>query len=280
MTTIGKIFGRNTSGEVGIELEYEGARLPNTGFEAFWGRHVDNSLRGDSGEYVLRTPIKRELVPDSLKLLSDCFKDSGTKIADTFRAGTHIHINVQSLTLPQVVNFLVLYFMFENTLLKFCRPDRTGNHFCLRATDAESVFELLYRSVTKGDVKGFGNDHYRYAAVNLNALPKFGSLEFRALESTTDWEKIKTWIDLHLAIKDASLKFRDPANIFGEASTQGFESFAKEIFGPHWKVVSKLYKEEDVARGVWGIQPVVFAKDWSTVNHNIFSTGNIFDIAS
>ena len=43
---------------------------------------------------------------------------------------------------------------------------------------------------------------------DITALPKFGSLEFRALESSTDWAKLEAWIALHVAIKDAAVKLR------------------------------------------------------------------------
>ena len=59
---------------------------------------------------------------------------------------------------------------------------------------------------------------------------------------------------------------------------QGFNSFAQSVFGEHWPLLKDLYDDQDVAQGVWGIQPVVFSKNWDTVNNNIFALSNIFDV--
>lgn len=279
MTNVAKFFNRRpTKGEVGVELEYEGNDLPQTGFERFWTKCADGSLRGESAEYILTSPISRKDVKAALEELESSFKASKTLVKDTFRAGTHIHINVQELTLPQVINFLTIYFMFETTLIKLCREDRLGNHFCLRSRDASGLISMLYKAVTTSDTSAFSQDLYRYGAVNVTSLPKFGSLEFRALESTTDWEKVVFWVNAHLSIKDAAVSYRDPATILGEASAIGFKEFGKKVFGDSWAVLEKVYQEQDVHEGIWEIQSVVFSRDWAKANLNIFSLGNIFDI--
>lgn len=279
MTNVCKAFNRrSTIGEVGIELEFEGSRLSVEGFEKYWTKCADGSLRGESAEYVLSKPLARKDIRAALDNLDECFRRDRTIINETFRAGTHIHINVQELTLPQIINLLTIYFMFETTLIKLCREDRLGNHFCLRGKDASGLINMLYKAVTNGVLHGFSSDHYRYGAVNVTSLPKFGSLEFRALESSTDWGKLEAWIDMHLCIKDAAVRFKDPAFILGTASSQGFEEFGKSVFGPLWKVLKTVYDEQDVNEGVWEIQSVVFSKDWSKISHNIFATSNIFDI--
>lgn len=279
MTTVRQVFGNSEQrGEVGIELEFEGANLPAEGFGTFWKRVADGSLRGESGEFILKKPIHRKEVAASLDLLEKVFASNGTKIVPTYRAGTHIHINVQDLNLPQVINFITLYFMFENTLLKLCSPERIGNHFCLRAKDASAIIDMLCSTVSRGSTDALHSDNFRYAAINVTSLPKFGSLEFRALESTTDWKKLQLWTDLHLALKDMALRYPDPVSILNEASGKGFEEFAKEVFGVLWPTLSPLYEEQDVREGVWEVQSVVFSKDWGKMNYNIFAPGSIFDL--
>lgn len=280
MSLVKKVFAnkRLTKGDVGIELEYEGANLPQTGFEQYWVKTADGSLRGESAEFVLRRPVFLNEVDEALKVLSEAFKENRTKVFKAFRAGTHIHLNMQEFNMVQVINFLTLYFMYENTLLRFCSPERTGNHFCLRAKDAEALITMLFDSVEKGDLAGFFSDHYRYSAVNLTSLSKFGSLEFRSLESTTDWKKLKTWILLHFKLREKALEFKNPSQILLGASAEGFETFTKKVFGDLWEVVKPLYQEQDVQDGVWDIQSVVFSKDWEILNYNIFAKSNIFDV--
>lgn len=266
-----------TPGEIGIELEYEGSNLPKKGYEVFWARTADNSLRGDSGEFVLRKPVSRDNLDTALGELDKAFHMSNTKIVPTYRAGTHVHINVQELSTVQLISYFVMYFMFENLLLKICSPERTGNHFCLRLRDASSLADLLAEFIKNPSIGLFQSDNYRYAALNVNSIPKFGSLEFRALESTTDWKKLTKWVDLLLALKQASTKFDNPASVLLSASGDGFEEFGKKIFGKLWGDVRDFYSEEEVRQNIWEIQHAVFSKDWTTVNLNIFAKYNLFD---
>ena len=278
MTQVAKAFNsRPVKGEVGIELEYEGLRLAQRGFEQHWAKVADGSLRGESAEYILSRPILRTEVDVALKELDDAFKAAKTMIADTFRAGTHVHVNVQELSAVQLINMLTLYYMYEDALLAFCRKDRTGNHFCLRTKDASAVTDLLRSFIINPSAKLFADDTYRYASLNLTALTKYGSLEFRSLESTVDWDRLKTWVKLLLALKDASMKFDDPAQILLSASGEGFDTFAKRIFGDLWETLKPLFNEDGVRESVWEIQHAVFSRDWGKVNLNIFAAENIFD---
>lgn len=278
MTLVAKAFNnRPVKTEVGIELEYEGHNLAQRGFENHWSKVADGSLRGESAEYILTTPIARKDVDASLKELDEAFKAARTNIFATFRAGTHVHINVQDLSTVQLINMLTLYYMYEDTLLAFCRQDRTGNHFCLRTKDASSVTDLLRNFILNPEARLFADDNYRYASVNLTALTKYGSLEFRSLESTTDWERLKTWINLLLCLKDASVKFGDPAQILLSASGEGFDKFGKTIFGDLWNTLDPLFDENNVRESIWEIQHAVFSREWGKVNLNIFAAENIFD---
>ncbi len=268
---------KQTSGLIGVELEYEGANLPPKGFEPYWIRTVDNSLRGDSGEFVFRQPLTRDQVQTAFKTLESSFKMYNTKIIPTYRAGTHVHVNVQELSMAQLINYLVLYFMFETALLKLCSEERTGNHFCLRLKDASSLGDLLADFIQNPVIETLKSDNYRYAAVNINSVPKFGSLEFRSLESTTDWGKLELWIDLLLKLKETAKSYDNPAAVLLSASGEGFREFGKKVFGNLWGFLSQKVLEEDVRENVWEIQHAVFAKNWSEVNLNIFSKSNIFD---
>lgn len=268
-----------TSGDVGIELEYEGKRLPEKGFDKFWARVADGSLRGESGEFILHKPIVLDKVDEALSILSECFLLNKTVINPTFRAGTHVHINVQDMTIAQLFNMITLYLLFENSLLKICENNRRGNHFCLRAVDAGQLIESLCDSVSMGSLKNLSSDHLRYAALNVTSLFKFGSLEFRSLESTTDWGKLKLWINTLYTLKSAAMRYPDPASLLTSASGEGFLAFTQQIFGNLFPQLSHLFSEKDLQESVWEIQSIVFSRDWQALNYNIFTPSDIFSSA-
>ena len=94
-------------GEIGVEIEAEFehplmAAVPNP-----WRVDLDGSLRGYAYEFVLKNPVSRGTINSALNKLEGCLSDH--KILHSIRAGIHIHLNVQDLTIKQVLNFMMCY---------------------------------------------------------------------------------------------------------------------------------------------------------------------------
>ena len=217
-----------TPGEIGIEIEMEGHYLPSrfSPSSPWMGTH-DGSLRGESVEYVLRKPVKREEVAGCLDSLNQVYERKGSALLPSDRCGVHIHINMQQSSILHTINTIILYLMFEDVLVKWCGEDREGNLFCLRASDAEANIMYLQQAVQNRSFR-FGNE-VRYASINLSSLDKFGSLEFRALRTPKDMADIKTWAEILLAIKDASEAFDYPSDIISSLSGRGPVAFFRDI---------------------------------------------------
>lgn len=168
---------RGKAGEVGIELELEGNFEFQSDLTDFWNAKEEHSLRGGY-EFVLRKPI--ELV-DLDRALSDLEKTlEKSQIHPTIRCSTHIHVNVSKMSHRQIYNAVGYYFLLEDLLVQTQGPLRIGNLFCLRMSDAETIAHDLSESVRRQTGFGqFSMDSHKYGAVNLAAVRKFGSLEFR-----------------------------------------------------------------------------------------------------
>jgi hypothetical protein len=254
-------------GFVGIEIEVEGSRLVNDNF-GHWRVVPDGSLKSGV-EYVLASPIPMEDVDSALNEVQAAFKANKTSVRDSVRAGVHIHFNAQQLTLVQLGNALTSYFIFEELLTRFCAPRRHGNLFALRLMDAFGLLHVMTEAFANRDFHLLGTDDIRYSALNLTALPKFGSLEFRALETGTfDPERIKLWIKLlHCIVAfGASNKFDNPRDILRSFSEDGEEAFAETVFGPD--LAAKFITCYDDCRykmmdGCRAIQDFVYTVDWS-----------------
>ncbi len=253
--------GEVLNGEVGIEIELEGEGLPDhMSSKTYWNVTRDGSLRGEAFEYVLKSPIDRNLVPEALSQLYD--RLSKATLEDSGRAGVHIHVNVRDLSIRQLYNFLLIYLVFEKNLVDFCGSDRIGNLFCLRAVDAEyllvSIRKLLkthdFRSNTK-------SDSLRYAAVNLTSILKYGSLEFRSLASPVTQETIENWVRLLLSIKDYSKEVESPTNVVLGVSEMGGEDFARCVFKENLPLLNSSDWRLDVVHGMRLIQPLANSFD-------------------
>lgn len=220
---------KKTDGEVGIEVEIEGAGVQNISVTG-WNTVEDGSLRGEAAEFVLRRPVAFKKVPEYLYRLHKAL-EGNIVIEDSDRCGVHVHINCQELDFKQTLNFIILFLVFEQMLVNYCGEEREGNLFCLRANDAEAILVALNTSAVHNSFNNMQNDTYRYAAINLSSLRKYGSLEFRSLSTPTDVRTIEIWVKLLQQIFKKAASFNNPSDIIEAVSFKGPYNFAREIFG-------------------------------------------------
>lgn len=199
-----------TPGEIGIEIEMETNKAfrPECVDLETWSIDWDEgSIKGNGAEIVLIQPCSRDEVAPIMNNLRSTIKKSGVGVKNSVRAGIHIHINCQDMTVGEILKFMMCYYPLETAFTDFCGENRQGNLFCLRVRDAMGMINQLYNSVQEKDLyKMRNNDAYKYAALNMQSLFKYGSLEFRAMATTKDFKNVEQWIDIITRIKDYSLK--------------------------------------------------------------------------
>lgn len=265
-------------GDIGVEIEVEADNIPTQdSISEYWRLEADGSLRGESGEFVLKKPLSSSDLTKALDLLSSSMRNANTRVRPTYRAGVHTHINVQDLTPKQLVTFIAAYFMMEEVFLSWCDQTRKGNHFCLRLSDASYTLDMITEMILTSNLKHVDTEDLRYASLNITSLFKYGSIEFRALESVTDFKRIETWSNALLHLRDFAKTLSNPTDLLNQASEQGFETFARSVFGPYYKDFGKFATEENIRTGIRNIQYAVYSKDWSNSNLNIFDKNiNLF----
>jgi hypothetical protein len=259
---------KKENGLIGLEIEVEGNNLPSP--EKWWRTERDGSLNQDPGasaEYVLARPAaNEEELWQALLYLKHCYNVNKSKIDDSVRAGVHVHINCQDLTIQQLYTYIVLFLVFELVLVKWCGETREGNLFCLRASDAEWLLEQLVEALHRKKFYNiFRDDNLRYAAINVKALTDYGSLEFRSMRSTKELSAIHTWASLLAALKRASLQFKSPAEVILSFSNQTPLRFIQDVLGPFEKEVAikdQVEYEQLLWEGLHNAQDVAFAVDW------------------
>jgi hypothetical protein len=102
--------------------------------------------------------------------------------------------------------------------------------------------------------------------MNLVSLSKFGSLEFRALRTPTNREKIIEWTDMLFTLKENALKhFSSPLELLSSMSANGATEVVTKLLGEHAKKqVSKPHFEESLYESIRQIQHWVFLTNWET----------------
>lgn len=276
--TIKNLLGcREQRGDVGVEIELEADNIPHADYvPPAWRKEADASLRGESAEFVLRRPIPVGQLEDELNALLKCFEEHNTSARQTYRAGIHVHVNVQDLTPTQLITFICAYYMMEEVLLRFCDKSRLGNHFCLRMSDASYLLDRIVGCIQNEDLHSLNDEDLRYASLNVTSLFKYGSIEFRALESTLDVERIKVWANTLVHLRDYAKSLRSPVDLLGQASALGFEQYAPVIMGRWYQHFQKWATEDNIKKGVRNIQYAIYSRDWDKPNLNIFRGNNLF----
>lgn len=245
-------LGSALKGDIGIEIECEGNGLVGIPRDVndYWHTEVDNSLRGDypfcAAEYVLNQPIMFKEVAPALKNLSNVL--AASELNFSFRTSVHVHVNVQDMEEDAMLALVYTYLLLEEPLLNYCGRERKGNRFCLRLQDAEGIMGVINTLIDKGTDRLFGyytQDMIRYASLNLAALQKYGSVEFRGMRGTLDQGVLNNWIgslfSLKKYAKDKTIK--DVYNHFVDA---GPEQFMEDVLKDYAKVFTYAKVEQDL----------------------------------
>jgi len=235
---------------VGIEVEIEAVDEfpPQDRLRYYWKHHMDGSLRGEyNAEYVLTRPMPMGTAFKALDKLQKELGGYGTEIIDSVRAGTHVHINVGDLTFLEMWTMVTCWYVLEELLTyTMCGEGRGGNHFCLRAKDADPILNKASKALKTGDLRGLKGDDVRYSALNFVSLFKYGSLEFRAMRTPKNFEEIKEWVEVLMNLKLNSKMSPNPRHVIENFSFGGEEHFLETVLGkvyagkvmlrdPNWK---------------------------------------------
>ena len=200
---------RAPSGLVGLEFEVEGERLPDE--VPGWNTHSEGSLREYHGypprEYVMAGPS--DFWEGAIRRLGLALNRSTCVFSE--RTSVHLHVNVNDLEVQEYINFIILWILYEEAFISYCSNSRKGNLFCLSSNEAQGMFEALEKFVSRGfNLREF-DDGVRYAALNLAATVKFGSLEFRCLEGTDDMERVRVWVKSILRLRKIAKSYSTDA---------------------------------------------------------------------
>lgn len=192
-------------GRIGLELEIEArSPTPNEGHldalvsddtKAKWMAIRDGSLRGDyAREYIVNKPINREELRPMLEGLFAMFKTMKSKIDNSNRCSTHVHLNMGSKKINEITAVMCLWTIFEQSLINFCGEERQTNHFALSSSESNATLTAWEQYLRYGHAHWDRN--LKYQAMNVLPLFEKGSLEIRCGAAANDAEGPIVWATL------------------------------------------------------------------------------------
>ena len=230
---------------IGIEVEVERINTTNNVSAVdlltnLWKSVEDGSLRNSGREFV-SIPLKGKSVPFAIQILSKFLNNTNACIGHEFseRTSVHIHMNVQDMTVGELMSLIYTYLIVEPLLYNFVGNDRVNSIFCIPITQSCLTRELkkAIKFLEDGDVANCLHElsgWMKYTGFNLSPINKFGTVEFRHMYGTIDEPTLVNWINLILSIKKFALRnnHKELLNrIFLMNTNSEYTYFIQEIFG-------------------------------------------------
>ncbi|UFK09560.1 hypothetical protein [Xanthomonas phage DES1] len=192
---------------MGVEIEAErtgDSTLPSqSAVGRLWEVKSDGSLM-DGREYVLTSPMEGDQLSQAITMF---FRVA--RLEQVATSSTHIHLDMSeeetTLNVLQVVFALV--YMLEPVLWHVGDPSRKWCGFTHPINTApRDIIEYLFAedfNVKAPEFASVTRSISRYFGLNVNALSKYGSLEFRYFPTATSAEQLVGWINLVQSFKKA-----------------------------------------------------------------------------
>lgn len=249
---------------VGVELEVDrdssnadSTVFPDDRLLGFtWQRKSDGSL-ASGYEYVLRSPLAGKPLADAVfKLFS-----GETRVYRTYTGSTHIHLDMTDGVPVEVLKVLLLMtYAFEPYLYAVGDITRQWCGYANRLVAAPS--DVLEAILGSDDLRNFNRaveDAGRYYGLNLCALSKYGSVEFRYFPTAESPEELLYWINLCQKFKKAAVEIGTVDKLLEMVkSKEGYNEMLDTYFGsdadgmrkecPYSRVRSLMQKALIIAR--------------------------------
>jgi hypothetical protein len=250
---------------VGLELELEETDVYVDDLD-FWSKEEDASLRGiDAYEYVFTNPLSGVDLENAIWEFNEAVADLPHPPVTSERTSTHVHIDVRDLTPEQLTKFIAVYFTVEPLLFNYVEESRSKNNYCIQMSKANIDFENTSKLASLGKLNEYQattklnstlTRANKYSALNLAAIARFGSAEFRHHQGEWRHYKLVEWINICLCIK----KFAVTSDINLDnmpyyVSSTGIAEYVEAIFGEYANRLTYVGMGSDIMKQVRLIQP-------------------------
>lgn len=249
-------------GLIGLEYEFEG--VTKFTWEGAWGQmispyfggHNDGSLRDNGVEFVLREPLFGESLLAAVEAMDTVSR--ALRFKASYRTSMHVHLDMERATYPdQILSTAILYALAEPFLYKWVGQARDLCNYCLPWYRHDQHFNLFLKGVRELE-GGSGSQvtsklkalkEYKYSGLNFFSLGDYGTLEFRQCPVGLEATRVIEWINLIQSMKKYALERpkESYANFLNTAYTKGAVALLQDVFGPHFRTLTRYTARPDEA---------------------------------
>lgn len=240
--------------DIGLEIEIERITNHSPTEYGVWSARGDGSLR-DSGMEFVSSPIRGQRIEFALNQFFGSLKQQKYNFSP--RTSIHVHLNALDMYPHQIGGLLMTYLAFEKLLYAFVGGDREQNNFCVPLLDVVLYSRLIHNFVDENFQVPIGMQHHRYLGLNVDAIRKFGSLEFRHLGGTDDKSKIINWINLIFCLKTFAMTNGWEAiktRIDALNTNSSYQAFFNDVWGQYGYLLNAVDLKRDMEYAVTKIK--------------------------
>lgn len=172
-----------------------------------WMAVPDGSLGGDAYTAEIVSPILSDARLNEARTVSRALLASGARVNTS--TGFHVHMGASQIGTRGIANLVVNYYTTHPIFAKMVAPSRVNSRWCkvLSLSDAQDTADRLNNNTFR-----FA-DADRYYSLNLHAVRRHGTLEFRLHQGTLNATKALAWVNFLTAMVNYSMD----GQLFSEA---------------------------------------------------------------
>lgn len=260
----------------GIEVELEcvpvGAIVDMKNNSIYWTPKKDGSLRNQSmnfigQEFVFKEPmfgLDIQAAFDELERKLHTENKHKTKISHSIRTSVHVHVDMRDKDLEELKKILYVYMIFEKMLFNYEGTGREDSQFCIPMYKFSTRYmnELREAGGHRNRAREFLMMFDKYGAINLEAILRFGSIEFRHMHGISKADELREWLVILSSIIKYALTVENVLDLPGNISIVGVNEFIKAVFGD--ELFDKLNydrAEMDIYEGIRLAQEYIYCDE-------------------
>jgi hypothetical protein len=170
----------------------------NEAYTRYWSTKADGSLRNNGYEIISK--VMNEFEIDQAKASYNESFPWRLFSTTSPRTSVHVHLNFSQNYLFEVITFFCHMLLIEDIVTEYCGKTRKGNLFALESGKSLSNYNNVKELISKQDYR-FGNNDYRYTAINLESLSRLGTVEVRTMRGLTNIDEVFDWVTILVQIK-------------------------------------------------------------------------------
>lgn len=143
---------------------------------------------------------------EQLNKASRALRAAGATVSSA--TGLHVHHDVRNLTVSAFKQLVINWASVQTAVDKMVSASRRNNSYCAPFTSSEVNMITATLDRTSGRTvpqRGFYLGVTRYKNLNLQSYTKYGTVEIRQHQGTTDSKKISAWVKFGQAMINAAV---------------------------------------------------------------------------